>query len=67
MGHLPICNWLRVVTAFIKHKATAVTAGCDNKVNNPPLKNMIAEIIASVHYKNPTCSKLCVDVDTLEM
>lgn len=53
VGDLHICRWLRVATAFIKCRATVVTAGWDDKVNDLLLKSMIAKLIARIHCNDP--------------
>lgn len=52
MGHLLVCGWLRVVTVFIKCRATAVIAGWDDEV-----KNMITELVARICHNDTACNK----------
>ena len=30
MGHLPVCGWLCIATAFVRRRTNSVTAGCDD-------------------------------------
>ena len=53
MGHLPVCGWLRVTTAFVRRRANSVTAGWDDETQNPPLIQMLSDIIARLAQKNP--------------
>ena len=34
VGHFPVCEWFRVAVVFIKHLATAVTKGWDDRIQN---------------------------------
>ena len=37
VGHLPVGGWLRVAVAFIKRRASDVTTGWDDKIDDAPL------------------------------
>ena len=45
VGHLPMGSWLRVAVAFIKQRASDVTAGWDEKIDDAPLNTMIKEVL----------------------
>lgn len=36
VGHLPVCDWLCIATAFITHRATVITFGWDDEVRDSP-------------------------------
>ena len=61
VGHLPVCGWLRVATAFIKRRASAVTSRWDDGVDDGPLNTMITETLARVRKADPARGKWCVD------
>ena len=46
MGHLPICGWLSIATAFVRWCANSVTAGWDYEMGDPPLIQMLSNIFA---------------------
>ena len=52
VGHLLVGGWLRVAVAFIKQRASDVTTGWDDKIDNAPLNNMIKEVITRVPKEN---------------
>ena len=41
VGHLPVGGWLHVAVAFIKQRASDITAGWDDKIDDAPLNTMI--------------------------
>ena len=45
VGHLPVGGWLRVAVVFIKRRASDVTTGWDDKIDDAPLNTMIKEVI----------------------
>ena len=65
VGHLPVGGWLRVAVAFIKRKASDVTTGWDDKIDDAPLNPMIKEVITRVHKEDPAWGRWCIDDQTL--
>lgn len=57
VGQLPVGGWLHVAMAFVKWRASEVTAGWDDKVNNAPLNTMIKEVLTSVPKEDLVRSK----------
>lgn len=47
--------------AFIKRRASEVTAGWDNKVDDAPLNTIIKEVLTRVHREDLARGKWCVD------
>ena len=45
VGHFPVCGWFRVAVAFIKHLATAVTKGWNDRIKNASLRQILAETL----------------------
>ena len=45
MGHLPVCSWLCIATAFVRWCANSETAGWDNETQDPPLIQMLSDIV----------------------
>ena len=45
-------GWLHVAVAFIKQRASDVTAGWDDKIDDAPLNTMIKEVLIRVHKEN---------------
>ena len=43
VGHFPICGWLRVAVALIRHLATAVTKGWDDRIKNASLCHILVD------------------------
>ena len=60
VGHLPVGGWLRVAVAFIKRRASDVTAGWDDKIDDAPLKTMIKEVLTRVRKEDPARGRWCV-------
>ena len=56
-----VCSWLRVATAFIKLKASTLTTGWDDKVEDVSLDYMIAETVIRVCEADPVGGNLCID------
>ena len=54
IGHLPVYSWLCVATMFVKQRASAVTTGWDNEVQDPFLCQMLAKIIARASQMDPS-------------
>ena len=67
VGHLPVGGWLRVAVAFIKRRASDVTAGWDDKIDDTPLNIMIKEVLTRVRKEDPARSKWCVDSQALSV
>ena len=60
-------GWLRVAVAFIKWRASDVTAGWDDKIDNAPLNTMIKEVLTRVHKEDPARGRWCVDGQALSV
>ena len=67
VGHLPMGGWLRIAVAFIKQRASDVTAGWDDKINDAPLNTMIKEVLTRVRKEDPARGRWCVDGQTLSV
>ena len=67
VGHLPVGGWLRVAVAFIKRRASDVTAGCDDKIDDAPLNTMIKEVLIRVRKEDPARGRWCVDGQPLSV
>ena len=67
VGHLPVGGWLRVAVAFIKWRASDVTAGWDDKIDDAPLNTMIKEVLTRVCKEDPAQGRWCVDGQTLSV
>ena len=61
VGHFPICGWLRVAVAFIKHLGTAVTKGWDDRIKNASLSQILAETLTRVREADPIGENWCLD------
>ena len=61
VGHLPVGGWLCVAVAFIKQRASDITAGWDDKIDDDPLNTMIKEVLTRVHKEDPAQGRWCVD------
>ena len=48
VGHLPVGGWLRVAVVFIKRRASDLTTGWDDKIDNAPLNTTIKEVLTRV-------------------
>ncbi|KFD47469.1 hypothetical protein M513_11630 [Trichuris suis] len=48
VGHLPVCGWLRVATAFAKRKANDATASWDEVIDDDELRTLLLETAAEV-------------------
>ena len=67
VGHLPIGGWLRVAVAFIKRRASDVTAGWDDKIDDAPLNTMIKEVLTRVRKEDPAQGRWYVNGQTLSV
>ena len=61
VDHFPVCGWLRVAVAFIKHLATAVTKGRDDRIKNVSLCHILAETLTRVWEADPIGGNWCMD------
>ena len=61
VGHFPVCGWLRVAIAFIKHLATAVTKGWNDRIKNASLSHILAETLTRVQEADPVGGNWCMD------
>ena len=52
-GHLAVRGWLRIATAFVRRRVNSVTAGWDNETQDPPLIQMLSDIIVRMAQKDP--------------
>ena len=60
-GHLPVCGWLCVATAFVRRRANSMTAGWDDETRDPPLIQMLSDIIVRMAQKDPAKGDWSVD------
>ena len=60
-GHLPVCGWLRVATAFVRWRANSMTACWDDEIRDPPLFQVLSDIIAQMAQKDPAQGDWSVD------
>ena len=60
VGHFSICGWLRMATAFIKLKTTALSKRGDDKVEDAFLK-CITETVARVCETDLVEENCCVN------
>ena len=67
VGHLPVGGWLRVAVAFIKRRASDVTAGWDDKIDDAPLNTMIKEVLIRVRKEDLVRGRWCVDGQALSV
>ena len=52
VGNLPVDGWLRVAVAFIKRRASDVTAGWDDKIDDAPFNTMIKAVLTRVRKED---------------
>ena len=67
VGHLPVGGWLRVAMAFIKRRASDVTAGWDDKIDDALPNTMIKEVLTRVRKEDPAQGRWCVDGQALSV
>lgn len=53
VGHLPVCGWLRVATAFIKRRANSSTSTWDEEVCDESLRAMLEDTVRRVKQDDP--------------
>ena len=67
VGHLPVGGWLCVAVAFIKRRASEVTTGWDDEIDDAPLNTVIEEVITRMHKEDPARGRWCVDGQALSV
>ena len=65
--HLPVGGWLCVAVAFIKRRASDITAGWYVKIDSAPLNTMIKEVLTRVHKEDLAWGRWCVDGQALSV
>ena len=60
-------GWLRVAVVFIRRRASDVTAGWDDKIDDAPHNTMIKEFLTRVHKEDPARGRWCVDGQPLSV
>ena len=53
IGHLPVCAWLRVATAFNKRRANSSTITWDEEIYDESLQAMLEDTVRRVRQNNP--------------
>ena len=53
IGHLPVCGWLRVATAYMKRKANALTSTWDEVIYDESLRAMLEDTVQRVERNDP--------------
>ena len=53
IGHLPVCGWLRVATAFTKRKANSSTSTWDEEIYDESLRAMMEDTVRRVKQDDP--------------
>ena len=53
IGHLPVCGWLRVATAYMKRKANALTSTWDEVIYDESLRAMLEDTVQIVERNGP--------------
>ena len=53
IGHLPVCGWLRVATAFMKRKANSSTSTWDEEIYDESLRAKIEDTVRRVKQNDP--------------
>ena len=48
IGHLPVCGWLRVATAFMKRKANSSTSTWDEEIYDESMRAMMEDTVRRV-------------------
>ena len=59
--HFPVCRWLLMASAYIKHNANKVTTGKDDETNNISIRSMLTETITKIQQEDPIRGNWCVD------
>ena len=53
VGHLPVCGWLHVATAFIKRRANMLTSTWDKEIHDECLSFMLEDVYQRVMLHDP--------------
>ena len=53
IGHLPVCGWLRVATAFMKRRANSSTSTWDEEIHDESLRAMLGDTVRRVKQNDP--------------
>ena len=67
VGNLPVDGWHRVAVAFIKRRASDVTAGWDDKIDDAPFNTMIKEVLTRVRKEDSAQGRRCIDDQALSI
>ena len=67
VGHLPVGGWLHVAVALIKRRASDVTAGWDDKIDDASLNTMIKEVLTRVLKEDLVRGRWCIDGQALSV
>ena len=52
IGHLPVCGWLRVATAFMKRRANSSTSTWDEEIYDESLRAMMEDTVRRVKHND---------------
>ncbi|KFD49687.1 LOW QUALITY PROTEIN: hypothetical protein M513_09384 [Trichuris suis] len=53
VGHLPVCGWLRVVTALIKRRVNDATSTWDQAIEDDELRMLLQEVVSEARSPDP--------------
>ncbi|KFD54753.1 hypothetical protein M513_04453 [Trichuris suis] len=53
VGHLPVCGWLRVVTALIKRRVNDATSTWDQAIEDDELRMLLQEVVSEARSRDP--------------
>ena len=53
VGHLTVCGWLQVATAFIKRRANSSTSTWDEEIHDESLRAMLEDTVRRVKQNDP--------------
>ena len=53
IGHLPVCGWLRVATAFMKRRVNSSTSTWDEEIHDESLRAMLEDTVRRVKQNDP--------------
>jgi len=53
VGHLPVCGWLRVATAFVKRRANLLSSTWDEEICDGLLRSMLEDMVQKVKVNDP--------------
>ena len=67
VGHLPVGGWLRVAVVFIKQRASDITTGWDDKIDDTPLNTLIKEDLTRMRKEDPARGRWCIDGQALSI